>query len=93
MSDFEYDPAKSKRNKGRHGIDFEEAKELWNETHVVVPAKDVLGEKRFVITGKSKNKHYVAVYTIRGNKTRIISCHRADRKWEGIYEKNIRHET
>ena len=34
---FEYDPAKSESNKAKHGIDFEEAKELWrDERHIVV---------------------------------------------------------
>jgi len=28
--DFEYDPQKSESNKIRHGIDFEEAKALWD---------------------------------------------------------------
>ena len=27
---FEYDPNKSKSNKEKHGIDFDEAQELWN---------------------------------------------------------------
>lgn len=89
---FEYDTDKSNKNKERHGIDFEEAKELWDSTHVILPAKNVLGEERFVILGKIKGKHYVAIYTVRGRKTRIISCHRADRKWENIYEKYTRRE-
>jgi hypothetical protein len=29
--DFEYDPNKSEANKAKHGIDFEEAQELWND--------------------------------------------------------------
>ena len=28
--EFEYDPAKSRANAQKHGIDFEQAKALWN---------------------------------------------------------------
>lgn len=92
MPSFEYDPDKSKKNKERHGIDFEQAKALWDSTHVIVPTREVLGESRFVILGKVGNKVHVAIYTLRGKRTRIISCHRADKRWEEIYEKYIRRE-
>ena len=29
--EFEYDPRKSKLNKSKHGIDFEEAKAIWDD--------------------------------------------------------------
>jgi uncharacterized protein len=29
LMEFEYDPAKSETNKKKHGIDFEEAQDLW----------------------------------------------------------------
>jgi len=29
--DFEYDPQKSNINRGKHGIDFAAAQELWND--------------------------------------------------------------
>ena len=31
--DFEYDEQKSESNKIKHGIDFEEAKAIWNDEH------------------------------------------------------------
>jgi len=37
--DFEYDINKSLKNKDKHGIDFEEAKSLWDNKHsLIVPA-------------------------------------------------------
>jgi uncharacterized DUF497 family protein len=30
-SEFEFDPVKSLSNKDKHGIDFVEAQELWND--------------------------------------------------------------
>jgi len=36
---FEYDPSKSVGNKDKHGIDFEEAKALWDDyNRLEVPA-------------------------------------------------------
>ena len=33
---FEYDQNKSKSNKEKHGFDFEEAKELWNDQKAII---------------------------------------------------------
>jgi len=70
---FEYDPDKSKVNRAKHGIDFDEAQELWDdETFLEIPAKD-LDEPRFLVIGKIKNKHWSAVITYRDGNIRIIS--------------------
>jgi len=90
MPQFEYDPNKSKSNKQIHGIDFEEAQELWVSTHVIIPAKGIIGENRSAILGKIKEKHYMAIFTKRDESVRIISCHRADRRWQKQYETHIK---
>ena len=90
MALFEYDLNKSRTNKRHNGIDFEEAQELWNNTHVIIPAKNVIGENRSAILGKIKGKHYMAIFTERNESVRIISCHRADRRWQKIYEKYVK---
>ncbi len=46
MEHFEFDPIKSKRNKKRHGVDLEWAQGLWDVTHIIIPAKDVIDESR-----------------------------------------------
>jgi len=33
--EFEFDPQKSDRNKIKHGIDFNEAQELWNDPDLI----------------------------------------------------------
>ena len=54
---FEYDFNKSKTNKQKHGIDFEEAKQLWNDPYLLqIPARTI-GEKRFLCIGKIGEKH------------------------------------
>lgn len=89
MEHFEFDPAKSDLNKERHGVDLEWAQGLWDVTHIVIPAKNVIGESRFLILAKIGKKCYVAVFTRRGEAIRLISCHRADRRLERIYESYV----
>ncbi len=81
MARFEYDFQKSNTNKKRHGIDFIEAQKLWEVTHVIVPAKNVVGESRYAILGTIDGKLCIAIITQRGESIRIISCHGADKKW------------
>lgn len=85
--EFEFDPEKNESNFKAHGISFEEATELWLGTHVIIPAKQVSGESRQAIVGKILGKLYVGIFASRGDKIRIISCHRADRRWERFYDK------
>ena len=49
--EFEYDMNKSAINKQRHGVTFEEAKTIWTEDNVILPAI-TKGEKRYIIIGK-----------------------------------------
>ncbi|WP_082829716.1 BrnT family toxin [Ectothiorhodospira sp. BSL-9] len=42
MNRFEYDPFKSQLNLEKHGIDFEDAQELWQDPDVVeIDAKTI----------------------------------------------------
>ena len=84
--DFEFDPNKSAANKRKHGIDFVEAQALWNDVdRVEVPARTV-DEPRIVVIGVINGKHWSAVITPRGTKTRIISVRRSRREEIEIYE-------
>jgi len=88
--EFEYDSNKSYLNKLKHGIDFEEAKKLWdNENALIVPAKVVGDEERFALISKLKGRCYVAIFTMRENAYRIISVRRCRKKEEKNYEENI----
>ncbi len=80
--DFEYDPKKSKSNKKKHGINFEEAKHLWDDVNrLQVEAKSDT-EPRFALIAVCGDKLWTAFYTIREEQIRIISVRRA-RKGEG----------
>lgn len=90
MEHFEFDPRKDRLNLKRHGVDFEWAQALWDEPHIIIPAKHVVGEARLLILAAIDGKCYAAVFTRRGRGTRLISCHRADRRLERIYESRLK---
>ena len=86
---FEYDEDKSKINKEKHGIDFVEAQNLWqDENALVVPANIVDGEVRYALISVLKNKCYVAIYTLRNEVYRIIGVRRCRKNEEKSYENN-----
>lgn len=87
---FEYDPNKSRLNKEKHGFDFEEAKELWNDPGAIIIPLNYKDEKRYLVTGIFKEKHWSAICTNRDGNIRIISFRRAHKKEEEIYEKSNR---
>lgn len=83
---FDYDSSKSEENLKKHGISFEDAKELWNDADcIVIPAK-TLNEKRYLLIGNLNNKIWSAIFTIRNKKIRIISVRRSRKNEEKIYK-------
>ena len=84
---FEYDDAKSRTNKDKHGIDFEEAKALWKDDRRIEAPVDSSTEPRSLVVGTIGDKFWTAVITWRGELIRIISVRRS-RKYEVTwYEK------
>ena len=84
--DFEYDPAKSRSNAEKHGIDFEQAKRLWDDPRrVSVPGK-ASNELRFALIAEWNRKVWFAVYTFRGLKVRLISVRRARDNEQAFYK-------
>ena len=84
--EFEFDPQKSKLNKAKHGIDFKRAQELWDDPDCIsFPARSV-GEPRFALLAMLKGKLWVAFYTYRDDKIRIISTRRARTNERSLYE-------
>ncbi len=74
---FEYDPSKSAANRQKHGIDFEQAQELWNDPGLLeIPARE-LDEPRFLVIGNLNGSHWSAVITYRIRTIRLISVRRS----------------
>ena len=84
--EFEFDPAKSARNKEKHGIDFVEAQALWGDPEQLeVPARTE-DEPRLLVIGQMDDKHWSAVITYREERIRIISVRRSRPREIELYE-------
>ncbi len=81
---FTYDLKKSQSNKEKHGVDFEEAQKIWVSGPVIMPTKSV-DEPRWVAIGSIDIRVYTAVFTMRGDTVRIISCRPARTKEKEAY--------
>ena len=84
--EFGYDPTKSEKNKDKHGIGFEEAQALWFDPDSVGFVAKSDDEDRFAIIATLKKKLWVAFYTPRENRIRIISVRRARINERKLYE-------
>lgn len=84
---FEYDQSKSKANLEKHGIDFEEGQQLWNDRGYVQFLIRCRGEERHGVLARYGGSTWLAVITYRGSRTRIISIRRATAKEVSIYDK------
>ena len=86
--DFEYDANKSASNKIKHNIDFEEAKELFNDAFAIIYPANQTKEERYFVTGMIKEKYYTAIITFRNENIRIISVRRSRDKEIKFYKRN-----
>lgn len=84
---FEYDSKKNKINKKNHGIDFEEAKIIFDDINLVsfesVQFRD--GEYRDIHLGMSITGILYVVTTERGENIRIISARKATKNEQAQY--------
>jgi len=85
---FEYDSAKSRINKEKHGIDFEEAQSLWNDSEALTIQAKSDTEVRYAFISTLHRKHWVAFYTLRADVIRIISVRRARTNEKRIYDES-----
>ena len=83
---FEFDKRKNSSNKTKHGINFVEAQQLWDDPdRVEIPARDT-DEPRFLVIGKIADKHWSGVITRRSERIRIISFRRSREEEMELYE-------
>ncbi len=87
---FEWDENKLNRNLKKHGVDFEEAKTIFNDPLGITISDPVhsIEEDRYLDVGlSSKGRILVVWYTERNDNIRIIGCRKAIRSERKIYEK------
>ena len=83
---FEWDKNKNEKNIEKHGIDFHDAEEVFNNPMLVKEDKRRdYGEKRYIALGLLRKFVVVVVYTIRVAVIRIISIRKANKKERNTY--------
>jgi uncharacterized protein len=91
--EFEWDEGNEQKNWITHHVRAEEAEEpFFAEERLILEDihHSTKHEARFILIGKSKQGRLLfIVYTIRKEKTRIISCRDADKKEVLLYEKAL----
>ncbi|MCK5536918.1 MAG: BrnT family toxin [Bacteroidales bacterium] len=86
--EFEWDGNKNKSNLEKHGIDFNQSKDVFNDKNRMSSPdlrKDY-GEDRWITLGKITDTIIVVVYTIRNTVYRIISARYAKKKERETYK-------
>jgi uncharacterized DUF497 family protein len=84
--EFEFDPAKSAANLEKHGIDFTQAQQLWQDVaRVEIPARTT-DEPRWLVIGRIDGRHWSVVVTHRQGRARIISARRSRKEEVALYE-------
>lgn len=86
MNNFEFDQTKSLSNLEKHGIDFVQAQNLWNDPDLLEIPAETSDEPRFLLIGRIKQKHWSAIITYRQSNIRIISVRRSRKEEVDLYE-------
>ena len=86
--EFEFDENKSDSNKEKHGIDFVEAQELLNDENGAIFDAKSEDEKRYALVSELDDKVWVTIFTMRGEKVRLISVRRARKEEVEFYEQD-----
>ena len=88
ISLLEFDTARNAANIARRGIGFESFAEMDFENAVIVEdTRKDYGEPRLRVWGLIERRLHVAIITRRGDRIRVISVRRANRREKREYEK------
>lgn len=81
---FEWREEKAEANRRKHGIDFDEAKQIFYGL-IALRRSDRHNEERWIATGESEGRIVSVVFTRREKALRIISARRARKNEERAY--------
>ena len=87
--EFVWDPAKSLRNRLKHGLSLAEAVALWAGPLVTLPSRRP-GEERHLAIGRIGGKCWTVIYAPRGGAFRLISARRARPDETELFHPKIR---
>ena len=90
MSNFNWDENKNRSNQQKHGIGFEEAKEVFQDENAVEFSGNTPNELRILRIGKTFSHILLSVvYTVRAISIRIISARHASKPEAMSYLENV----
>ncbi|MDX2144676.1 MAG: BrnT family toxin [Rhodospirillaceae bacterium] len=88
--EFEWDEAKAASNKRKHGVDFEDALQIFAGRVVMRPDdRRDYGEVRLIALGELKGCVLKVIFTRRGRHYRLISAWKANRRDQATYRANV----
>jgi uncharacterized DUF497 family protein len=83
---FDWDPDKNEKNKTKHGIDFDDAKDVFNDPDRLKFAEQrPYEETRYITIGKAFLAIIRVVYTVTSKAIRIISARRTSKEERRAY--------
>ncbi len=84
---FDWDREKRLANIAKHGIDFVDAKEIWQGDVIEIPSPQTHhGEDRYLALGLLEGRVIAVIYTWRRRQRRLISARRARNIEQAIYQ-------
>lgn len=86
---FEWDEVKNQDNIRKHGIAFDDAKEVFYGDTVERLDRRPYHEMRYNALGMYRGLVLHVTYTIRGESYRLISARKANRHEQRVYYKNV----
>jgi len=87
--EYEWDTDKDAENLAKHDVDFAEAEDFdWNTALIEEDNRCDYGERRFGAYGLIHDRLYFMVFTMRGERIRIISLRRANKREVRRYGEN-----
>ena len=84
---YEWDAAKAAANRRKHGVSFNAVLDFdWATAFVVADERMDYGEPRWLALGMIGERLHSLVFTVRGDRIRVISLRMAGRKERTLYE-------
>jgi uncharacterized protein len=90
VAGFEWDERKARANLRKHKVDFADAATIFEDDQAVTVTEEAVQEERYITLGKDAlDRVLVVIYTMRGERIRIISARRATRRERAEYEQGL----
>jgi uncharacterized DUF497 family protein len=87
---YGWDKAKSRKNFAKHGLDFQDAEQVFAGPCVTFEdSRFDYGEERLITLGLLAGRVLVIAHAPRGPATRIISMRKANRREQEVYYKRL----